>query len=109
MTLTRADPATLTLAVNAETLTVRSVISTIDPDRSGDVVIPTGIQNAEDPGAEAPYVPHRCASVPPPPCIRAMGSSIRAASPPSRPKARWKSPVESRSTPTSTGASAAQA
>ena len=29
-------------------LTVRSVISTIDPDRAGDVVIPTGIQNAED-------------------------------------------------------------
>jgi hypothetical protein len=48
MPLTRADPATRTLAVNAETLTVRSVISTIDPDRSGDVVIPTGIQNAED-------------------------------------------------------------
>lgn len=46
--MTRADPATRTLAVNAETLTVRSVISTIDPDRSGDVVIPTGIQNAED-------------------------------------------------------------
>lgn len=48
MPLTRADPATRTLAVNAETLTVRSVISTIDPDRSGDVVIPTGIQNAEE-------------------------------------------------------------
>lgn len=48
MPLTRADPATRTLAVNVETLTVRSVISTIDPDRSGDVVIPTGIQNAED-------------------------------------------------------------
>jgi hypothetical protein len=48
MPLTRADPATRTLAVNAETLTVRSVISAIDPDRSGDVVIPTGIQNAED-------------------------------------------------------------
>ncbi len=48
MPLTRADPATRTLAVNAETLTVRSVISTIDPDRAGDVVIPTGIQNADD-------------------------------------------------------------
>ena len=48
MPLTRADPSTRTLAVNTETLTVRSVISTIDPDRAGDVVIPTGIQNAED-------------------------------------------------------------
>lgn len=48
MPLTRSDPATLTLAVNAESLTVRSVISTIDPDRAGDVVIPTGIQNADD-------------------------------------------------------------
>lgn len=48
MPLTRADPATRTLAVDADKLTVRSVISTIDPDRSGDIVIPTGIQNAED-------------------------------------------------------------
>ena len=48
MPLTRSDPATRTLAVNADSLTVRSVISTIDPDRAGDVVIPTGIQNAED-------------------------------------------------------------
>ena len=37
MPLTRADPATRTLAVNADTLTVRSVISIIDPDRSGEI------------------------------------------------------------------------
>jgi Escherichia/Staphylococcus phage prohead protease len=48
MPLARADHATRTLAVNADEFTVRSVISTIDPDRAGDIVIPTGIQNAED-------------------------------------------------------------
>jgi hypothetical protein len=48
MPLTRADPATRTLAVNPDTLTVRSVITTIDPDRAGDVVIPTGLQNADE-------------------------------------------------------------
>lgn len=48
MPLTRADPSTRTLDVNADKLTVRSVISTIDPDRAGDIVIPTGIQNADD-------------------------------------------------------------
>jgi hypothetical protein len=48
MVLTRADPATRTLAVNADKLTVRSVITTIDADRAGDVVIPTGILNADD-------------------------------------------------------------
>lgn len=48
MPLTRADPATRTLTVDPDKLTVRSVITTIDPDRAGDVVIPTGIQNAED-------------------------------------------------------------
>src|SRR5262245_60835967 len=48
MPLTRADPATRTLAVNPDNLTVRSVITTIEPDRAGDVVIPTGLQNADD-------------------------------------------------------------
>lgn len=48
MPLTRADPAARTLAVNADTLTVRSVITTIDPDRAGDVVVPTGLRNADD-------------------------------------------------------------
>jgi len=48
MPLTRADPATRTLAVNPDKFTVRAVITTVDPDRAGDVVIPTGIQNADD-------------------------------------------------------------
>src|SRR5262245_32685639 len=48
MPLTRADPAARTLAVNADKLTVRSVITTIDPDRAGDIVIPTGLKNADE-------------------------------------------------------------
>src|SRR5262245_53319065 len=48
MPLTRADPSARTLAVDPDKLTVRSVITTIDPDRAGDVVIPTGIQNVEE-------------------------------------------------------------
>ena len=48
MVLTRADPSARTLAVNADKLTVRSVITTIDPDRAGDVVIPTGLQNTDE-------------------------------------------------------------
>lgn len=48
MALTRADPSARTLAVNADKLTVRSVITTIDPDRAGDVVVPTGLRNADE-------------------------------------------------------------
>jgi hypothetical protein len=48
MPLTRTDPANRTLSVNAATFTVRSVITTIDTDRSGDIVIPTGLKNAEE-------------------------------------------------------------
>jgi phage head maturation protease len=48
MPLTRADPAARTLAVNPEKFTVRSVITTIDPDRAGDVVVPTGLRNADE-------------------------------------------------------------
>ena len=48
MPLTRADPAARTLAVNAMEMTVRSVITTIDPDRSGDVIVPTGLRNVDD-------------------------------------------------------------
>ncbi len=48
MPLTRADPSARTLTVNADKLTVRSVITTIDPDRSGDIVIPTGLKNADE-------------------------------------------------------------
>ncbi|HEY2784281.1 MAG TPA: HK97 family phage prohead protease [Fimbriiglobus sp.] len=48
MSLTRSDPATRTLSVDPGKMTVRSVISTIDPDRAGDVVIPTGLKNLEE-------------------------------------------------------------
>ncbi len=48
MPLTRADPASRTLAVNPDKLTVRSVITTIDPDRAGDIVVPTGLKNADE-------------------------------------------------------------
>jgi len=48
MPLTRADPAARTLAVNAMEMTVRSVITTIDPDRSGDIIVPTGLRNVDD-------------------------------------------------------------
>ncbi|WP_439629157.1 HK97 family phage prohead protease [Gemmata sp.] len=48
MSLTRADPAARTLAINPMDLTVRSVITTIDPDRGGDVVVPTGLRNADE-------------------------------------------------------------
>jgi hypothetical protein len=48
MPLIRADPATHTLAVNPDKFTVRAVITTIDPDRAGDIVVPTGLQNADD-------------------------------------------------------------
>ncbi|MCS6864799.1 MAG: HK97 family phage prohead protease [Gemmataceae bacterium] len=44
----RADPAARTLHVDAATMRVRSVITTIDPDRAGDVVVPTGLQNREE-------------------------------------------------------------
>ncbi len=44
----RADPATRTLNVDATTMRVRSVITTIDPDRAGDVVVPTGLHNLEE-------------------------------------------------------------
>jgi phage head maturation protease len=48
MPLTRADPAARTLAVDPDKLTVRAVITTADPDRAGDVVVPTGLRNAEE-------------------------------------------------------------
>ena len=66
MALTRADPAARTLAVDADKLTVRSVITTIDPDRAGDIVVPTGLANADD-FLLNPVVlwAHQRASVPP--------------------------------------------
>lgn len=44
----RADPAAVTLAVDRRRMSVRSVITTVDPDRAGDVVIPTGLRNLEE-------------------------------------------------------------
>lgn len=44
----RADPAARTLNVDTATMRVRSVITTIDPDRAGDVVVPTGLHNLEE-------------------------------------------------------------
>jgi phage head maturation protease len=44
----RADPAARTLNVDAAKMRVRSVITTVDPDRAGDVVVPTGIRNLDE-------------------------------------------------------------
>lgn len=46
--LIRADPVAATLTVDAGKMLVRSVITTDRPDRSGDVVVPTGLRNAEE-------------------------------------------------------------
>ena len=39
---------TTTLATDATNLAVRCVITTVDPDRSGDVIVPTGLKNLEE-------------------------------------------------------------
>ena len=44
----RADPAARTLNVDSSKMRVRSVITTVDPDRAGDVVVPTGIHNLDE-------------------------------------------------------------
>lgn len=44
----RADPGARTLSVDAATMRVRSVITTVDPDRAGDVVVPTGLKNLDE-------------------------------------------------------------
>ena len=44
----RADPAARTLNVDSAKVRVRSVITTVDPDRAGDVVVPTGIHNLDE-------------------------------------------------------------
>jgi phage head maturation protease len=44
----RADPSARTLNVDAAKMCVRSVITTVDPDRAGDVVEPTGIRNRDE-------------------------------------------------------------
>jgi hypothetical protein len=47
-TFGNAHPAARTLSTDPGRLAVRSVITTIDPDRAGDVVIPTGVKNVEE-------------------------------------------------------------
>jgi phage head maturation protease len=37
-----------TLTTDAAKMAIRAVISTIDPDRAGDVIVPTGLKNVED-------------------------------------------------------------
>jgi phage head maturation protease len=44
----RADPAARTLNVDAANMRVRSVVTTVDPDRAGDVVVPSGIRNLDE-------------------------------------------------------------
>lgn len=44
----RADPVASTLTVDAGRMLLRSVITTDQPDRAGDVIVPTGLRNAEE-------------------------------------------------------------
>jgi phage head maturation protease len=44
----RADPTAATLSIDAGKMLIRSVITTDRPDRSGDVVIPAGLRNADE-------------------------------------------------------------
>lgn len=44
----RADPGARTLNVDVARMRVRSVISTVDPDRAGDVVVPLGLNNRDE-------------------------------------------------------------
>jgi len=43
-----AHPAATTLTLDRQQLRIRSVITTIDPDRAGDVIVPTGLRNTEE-------------------------------------------------------------
>jgi phage head maturation protease len=45
---TRNDPGAKTLTIDAGKMLVRSVITTGQPDRVGDVVVPTGLRNRDD-------------------------------------------------------------
>lgn len=47
-TIGSAHPSAATLAIDATTMRIRSVITTSQPDRAGDVVVPTGIRNIEE-------------------------------------------------------------
>jgi hypothetical protein len=64
---TRTDPRSATVFADAGTLTVRSVITTGQPDRAGDVVVPTGLTNAEAYLIDNPVVlwAHNRVAVPP--------------------------------------------
>jgi phage head maturation protease len=42
------NSANQTLSVDAGKMLIRSVITTIDPDRAGDVVVPMGLKNSEE-------------------------------------------------------------
>jgi hypothetical protein len=44
----RADPAARTITTDPKQMRVRSVITTIEPDRAGDVVVPTGLKNLDE-------------------------------------------------------------
>ena len=44
----RADPTAATLSIDAGKMVIRSVITTDKPDRSGDVVVPGGLKNADE-------------------------------------------------------------
>ena len=44
----RADPTAATLSIDAGKMVIRSVITTDKPDRSGDIVIPGGLKNADE-------------------------------------------------------------
>src|SRR5688572_4934177 len=43
-----AHPEARTLSIDAGKMRIRSVITTVDPDRAGDVVVPTGLRNSEE-------------------------------------------------------------
>jgi hypothetical protein len=43
-----AHPEARTLSIDSGKMRIRSVITTIDPDRAGDVVVPSGLKNAEE-------------------------------------------------------------
>jgi phage head maturation protease len=47
-TFGNTHPGALTLSVEPGKMRIRSVITTIDPDRAGDVVVPTGLRNLDE-------------------------------------------------------------
>lgn len=48
MAMIRSEIGARTLAVDRRRYTVRAVITTSDPDRAGDVVVPSGLRNLEE-------------------------------------------------------------